>query len=461
MKTDQWWYRVGDRQGGPLSLDGLRQRVSEGLLRNSDLVWNPGLPGWVPAASIDALFDTYATRAENDVSAASLLADVESGQPTSPLYCVRLSRNRTLKFFSHGLLDRKRYLPYADVRELSYSTTKTYTNGIPSQDYHLRVCTDRTVLFIRLDALFMIGAKNKTAMFRELVAAVQNVVEPILLHRLVRCFLETPSGVKVGRVRVDRRGITKGSWMWHDPAFIPWSQFAGADILDGEARVWRTSQGSEKLFAKVELCSGNAVLLPSLLETCSKLIADVHPGDGLEQTGMGLGNPDNAVDQNKESELVTQRPPHDQRPSIDDLLDSVLSVHMKPDVLAEALGPDPDGSYWSRVQLKVAELFPYSLKPWGRESQLQCLRIAADMLGKEEDVRVHLWVLKHPERERAEALSRLSEEDRKRYLQAEKLSADDYRYILRSISGELAEESLETERRARELTRRLRDAGRH
>ena len=52
----QWYCHVGGQTYGPVEDDGLRAWIAEGRVRPNDLLWNPDMPQWAPAASIPGLF---------------------------------------------------------------------------------------------------------------------------------------------------------------------------------------------------------------------------------------------------------------------------------------------------------------------------------------------------------------------------------------------------------------------
>jgi hypothetical protein len=51
-----WFYSVGDSRLGPVTEDELKRLVAEGKLKPSDLVWRDGMPDWVEARTVEALF---------------------------------------------------------------------------------------------------------------------------------------------------------------------------------------------------------------------------------------------------------------------------------------------------------------------------------------------------------------------------------------------------------------------
>jgi hypothetical protein len=62
----EWFYSVGDTRQGPVTEDELKRLAAEGTLKPSDLVWKDGMPDWVEARAIDALFPRAAARRDDD-----------------------------------------------------------------------------------------------------------------------------------------------------------------------------------------------------------------------------------------------------------------------------------------------------------------------------------------------------------------------------------------------------------
>lgn len=55
MNAD-WFYSAGDTRQGPVTELELRRLAMEGKVKPSDLVWKDGMPDWVEARTVDALF---------------------------------------------------------------------------------------------------------------------------------------------------------------------------------------------------------------------------------------------------------------------------------------------------------------------------------------------------------------------------------------------------------------------
>lgn len=61
MSTD-WFYAAGDTRLGPVSEDDLKRLATDGKLKPGDLVWRDGMPDWVEARTVDALFPKVDSR---------------------------------------------------------------------------------------------------------------------------------------------------------------------------------------------------------------------------------------------------------------------------------------------------------------------------------------------------------------------------------------------------------------
>ena len=53
--ANQWYYAQNGQQFGPAPGEQLRNMLSSGALRPSDLVWSEGMPAWTPASQVPAL----------------------------------------------------------------------------------------------------------------------------------------------------------------------------------------------------------------------------------------------------------------------------------------------------------------------------------------------------------------------------------------------------------------------
>jgi len=54
----QWYYTRNQQQNGPVAFEELKQIAASGGISPSDMVWNPPMPDWIPASSVQGLFPT-------------------------------------------------------------------------------------------------------------------------------------------------------------------------------------------------------------------------------------------------------------------------------------------------------------------------------------------------------------------------------------------------------------------
>lgn len=50
-----WYYSVNGQQAGPVTQPELQQLIAQGMVKPQDLVWNQGMPNWIPAMQIPGL----------------------------------------------------------------------------------------------------------------------------------------------------------------------------------------------------------------------------------------------------------------------------------------------------------------------------------------------------------------------------------------------------------------------
>ena len=56
MADDQWYYVQAGQRLGPVSIETLQALISAGSVHSSELVWTEGMPDWVAASTMPALF---------------------------------------------------------------------------------------------------------------------------------------------------------------------------------------------------------------------------------------------------------------------------------------------------------------------------------------------------------------------------------------------------------------------
>ena len=52
---NQWFYAVNDTQHGPVRVEDLYQKFTQGILTNESLVWQQGMDNWIPLKEVTIL----------------------------------------------------------------------------------------------------------------------------------------------------------------------------------------------------------------------------------------------------------------------------------------------------------------------------------------------------------------------------------------------------------------------
>lgn len=74
---DQWYIAKDERQFGPIKLSELAHFARQGMLRDTDWIWRPGLENWMPAADVAGLFARSAAPRHEPQQAARGVAGTE------------------------------------------------------------------------------------------------------------------------------------------------------------------------------------------------------------------------------------------------------------------------------------------------------------------------------------------------------------------------------------------------
>lgn len=83
MTNNEWFYIVGDKdQQGPVSANDLKRLAESGELRPDDLVWQEGLPEWLPASRLKGMNFTTPPSTEPTASPPAKRFDAEAVQST-------------------------------------------------------------------------------------------------------------------------------------------------------------------------------------------------------------------------------------------------------------------------------------------------------------------------------------------------------------------------------------------
>lgn len=98
----EWYYVKDGQQQGPVSLEQLRDMVSNGSLTPNDLVWNATMINWSPANQVSGLFSQpVALVAAEGTPVVEGLPDIVPGsEPIDPVTCIKRGFELTKRHFS-------------------------------------------------------------------------------------------------------------------------------------------------------------------------------------------------------------------------------------------------------------------------------------------------------------------------------------------------------------------------
>lgn len=168
-------------------------------------------------------------------------------------------------------------ISYKDATSVSWSSTKHSTNGIPtSQSYSFIVTSDTESINVSFSAAFRGGEKHNEV-FAKLVGISNNIIEPIVIKKLVSEIFDKKQTVNIGSLHINERGYFRNKFfggiveiLWEDVAYIP-------DLNRGEATVYeKNNKGEASTFLSIPMSTHNAVLIPELIREC--LIAKKYNG---------------------------------------------------------------------------------------------------------------------------------------------------------------------------------------
>ncbi|MFA5256454.1 MAG: hypothetical protein WC419_07155, partial [Candidatus Omnitrophota bacterium] len=158
---------------------------------------------------------------------------------------------------------------YKDATSVSWSSTKHSTNGIPtSQSYSFIVTSDTEPINVSFSAAFRGGEKHNEV-FAKLVGISNNIIEPIVIKKLVSEIFDKKQTINIGSLHINERGYYRNKFfggiveiLWEDVAYIP-------DLNRGEATVYeKNNKGEASTFLSVPMSTHNAVLIPELIREC-------------------------------------------------------------------------------------------------------------------------------------------------------------------------------------------------
>jgi|GEM_PF-970330 len=163
---------------------------------------------------------------------------------------------------------------YKDITGISYNSVKNSLNFVPtSQSYNFIITSGTDKMSLSFSATLLIGNKEKQEIWYKLISLSKQLIEPLLVEKIVMRIFEKGDVVFIGNIGFDKHGFShsytkflKGKQidqvLWSDPIYKP--QFGAGNVIlykdDGR------KQG--RPFLSIPMSTENAVILPELVHAC-------------------------------------------------------------------------------------------------------------------------------------------------------------------------------------------------
>lgn len=146
----QWYYAKGGQQHGPVPTEELKALILSGAINPaSDLVWNPGMADWLPAAQVPELFGNaepaaapgngYGEQPFAYPIASGDFTDIAPGsEPIIPTACVKRAFDLAVKHIGPILLVVIVWFAISIVISLLLQGFDKMMGWTPSQDFYTR-----------------------------------------------------------------------------------------------------------------------------------------------------------------------------------------------------------------------------------------------------------------------------------------------------------------------------------
>jgi len=163
---------------------------------------------------------------------------------------------------------------YRDVTGVSYNSVKNSVNLVPtSQSYNFIITSGTEKMSLSFSSTLLIGNKEKQELWYKLINLSKQLIEPMLVEKIVKRIFEKGDTVFIGNIGFDKHGFShsytkflKGKQidqvLWSDPIYKP--QFSAGNVIlfkdDGH--------GHGRPFFSIPMSTENAVILPELIHDC-------------------------------------------------------------------------------------------------------------------------------------------------------------------------------------------------
>lgn len=184
-------------------------------------------------------------------------------------------RSATMVFKNNFVDYNNKRIFYKDATSISFDSTATSSTiyGIPagtSYVYRLSIISEKETISVSLSA-----SKDESKAkdnWVKLVGLTCNLIEPLVVKRIVDRIFKHGETVKFGEVEFTKEGYSKMKFKlfgkneklmvsWNETIFIP-------KMHQGQVILWKDKNGESEEFAQIPMSTPNAVVLPELVQAC-------------------------------------------------------------------------------------------------------------------------------------------------------------------------------------------------
>ncbi len=184
-------------------------------------------------------------------------------------------RSSTVIFKNNFLEHKNKRIFFKDVLSISFDSSATTTRayGVPvstSYAYRWSVISEKENISLSLSASR--EESNQKDIWVKLVGLTANLIEPLIVKRIVDQIFDRGESVKIGEVEFTREGYSKMKFKlfgknekltvyWTDMIYIP-------KLHQGQVILWKDKDGKSDQFASIPMSVSNSVILPELVQAC-------------------------------------------------------------------------------------------------------------------------------------------------------------------------------------------------
>ena len=177
--------------------------------------------------------------------------------------------NEKITFRNNFVEYGRKKMFYKDVSAISYHAVRKSTYGIEtSRNYSFSIMSKDD----EIDFSF----SGDEDLWYKLINISKQVIEPIIVRRLVKLIFEKKETISIGNVDFDSKGYHRSKFFggtesayWSDTMYVP--KFSQGNVI-----LFKKKDGVGKQFETISMEDSNAVVLPELLNACIEEYAIRH-----------------------------------------------------------------------------------------------------------------------------------------------------------------------------------------